>query len=105
MNILSVTNERLLKDAVLDSVSELANVAQFISFDPQANQRYARIRGFAPNHTFESAQKGIEALLGASPDKSVNVRSFSPDNPKSREFIYGLRSTDEAWATVSRLAM
>src|SRR5262245_1920802 len=99
-----VTNERLFKDAVLDSVSDLANVAQFISFDPQANQRYARIRGFEPNNRFESVQKGIEALLAASPDKSVNVRSFTPDNPKSREFIYGLRSTADAFAAVSRLA-
>jgi hypothetical protein len=104
MDILSVTNDRLFKDAVLEGVSEVANVAQFISFDPQTEQRYARIRGFAPNHRFESVPKGIEALLAASPDKSVNVRSFTPDNPKSREFIYGLRSTDEAWATVSRLA-
>ena len=100
----SVTNERLFKDAVLDSVSELANVAQFISFDPHSKQRYARIRGFAPNHRFESVQKGIEALLAASPDKSVNVRSFAPDNPKSREFIYGLQSTEDAVAAVSRLA-
>ena len=98
------TKEALFKDAVLDKVSELANVAQFVSFDPLISQRYARIRGFPPNHKFDSPEGAIEALLAASPDKSVNVRSFTPDNPKSREFIYGLRSVADAAAAVSRLA-
>jgi hypothetical protein len=94
----------LIKDAVLDRVSEAANVAQFVSFDPEARQRYARIHEHEPNHTFESVERAVETLLAASPDSSVNVRSFTPENPKSREFIYGLRTVEEAVAGVRRLA-
>lgn len=101
--VTAASKEMLFKDAVLDKVSELANVAQFVSFDPHIQERYARVRGFPPNHKFESAGKAIEALLAASPDKSVNVRSFTPDNPKSREFIYGLKNVEDAAAAVSRL--
>jgi hypothetical protein len=94
----------LIKDAVLDRVSEVANVAQFVSFDPEARQRYARIHEQAPNQKFESVERAIETLLAASPDGSVNVRSFTPENPKSREFIYGLRTVADAAAGVRRLA-
>ncbi|HEV2799870.1 MAG TPA: hypothetical protein VGW12_05200 [Pyrinomonadaceae bacterium] len=94
----------LIKDAVLDKVSEVANVAQFVSFDPQARQRYARIHDEEPNHRFESVERAVETLLAASPDGSVNVRSFTPENPKSREFIYGLRTVADAAAGVRRLA-
>ena len=96
--------EMLFKDAVLDRLSDSANVAQFVSFDAHVEQRYARIRGFAPNHRFQTADRAIEALLTASADESVNVRSFTPDNPKSREFIYGLRNVADAASAVSRLA-
>ncbi|HEX8128107.1 MAG TPA: hypothetical protein VF527_03330 [Pyrinomonadaceae bacterium] len=94
----------LIKDAVLDRVSEMANVAQFVSFAPEVRQRYARIRDYEPNHKFESVERAVETLLAASPDNSVNVRSFTPENPKSREFIYGLRTVEEAVAGVRRLA-
>src|SRR5215218_1372575 len=96
--------EMLFKDAVLDRLSDSANVAQFVSFDAHVEQRYARIRGFAPNHKFPTAERAIAALLTASADASVNVRSFTPDNPKSREFIYGLRNLADAASAVSRLA-
>jgi hypothetical protein len=94
----------LIKDAVLDKVSEVANVAQFVSFSPDVRQRYARIHDHEPNHAFESVERAVETLLALSPDSSVNVRSFTPENPKSREFIYGLRTVEEAAAGVRRLA-
>ncbi|HEV2912617.1 MAG TPA: hypothetical protein VGX92_04810 [Pyrinomonadaceae bacterium] len=92
-----------IKDAVLDKVSEVANVAQFVSFDPSLGQRYARIRDHAPNRMFRGVEDAVRALLASAPDNSVNVRSFTPENPKSREFIYGLRNVDEAAAAVRRL--
>lgn len=102
----STGNQGLIKDAVLDRVSDVANVAQFVSFSPGGvpEQRYARIHAYEPNRTFESVERAIGTLLGASPDNSVNVRSFTPENPKSREFIYGLRLVEEAAAAVRRLA-
>lgn len=94
----------LIKDAVLDKVSNVANVAQFVSLAPDLRQRYARIHNYEPNHRFESVESAARALLESSPDNSVNVRSFTPENPKSREFIYGLVRVDDAVAAVRRLA-
>ena len=97
--------ERLhFKDAVLDRLSERANVAQFVSFGPDLSQRYSRVNGFEPNHSFATLEDSIASLLSASADGSVNVRSFTPENPKSREFIYGLREIGRAASEVRRLA-
>ena len=92
------------KDAVLDRLSDVANVAQFVSLDPSAKQRYARVHGYAPNHLFESIETAISALLERAPDSTVNVRSFTPENPKSREFIYALNNVHDVVAAVRRLA-
>ena len=98
------TDHNVYKDTVLNSLSERANVAQFVSFGPDLGQRFARVRGYQPNHTFGGLDKAIGALLPVAPEHSVNVRSFVPDNPKSREFIYGLKSVAEAASAVRRLA-
>jgi hypothetical protein len=95
---------RNFKDAVLDSLSNHGNVAQFVSFSPNLDIRYSRIAGHPPNATFTSPREAIAHLLKAAPESSVNVRSYQPDNPKSREFIYGLRTVEGVDATVRRLA-
>lgn len=99
--------EALRKDASLNYLADHGfNVAQFISFAPSRagpKQEYARIAGQEPNVSFRSVKRAIEALLQSSPDKSVNVRSYEPYNPMSREFIYGIRTADEAAAAVERL--
>ncbi len=95
---------RHVKDAVLDWLSGRANVAQFVSFGPDLAQRYCRVRGFDANHDFGTIEGAAAALLQASADGSVNVRSFTPENPKSREFIYGVREVERAAAEVRRLA-
>ncbi len=93
-----------VKDAVLDWLSGRANVAQFVSFGPDLAQRYSRVRGFGPNHSFGTPEDAAASLLRASADGSVNIRSFTPENPKSREFIYGVREVERAAAEVRRLA-
>jgi hypothetical protein len=95
---------RNFKDAVLDSLSNYGNVAQFVSFSPNLDIRYSRIAGHSPNATFASFGDAIEALLRAAPEGSVNVRSYHPDSPKSREFIYGLRSVQEISDALHRLS-
>src|SRR5205823_14309745 len=82
------------KDAVLDQLAEIANVAQFVSFGPGATlpQRYSRVYGVGPNHIFDTAISAVEALLAASAEHSVNVRSFDPNQPQAHEFLYGLKS-------------
>ncbi|MCP3721385.1 hypothetical protein [Paraburkholderia sp. CNPSo 3281] len=93
------------KDESLDRLAEIANVAQFVSFAPgaEAQQRYARVRGFAPNHRFASLEESLSILLAASSEDSLNVRSFRPNALKSNEFIYGLKSVEKAAAAVRRL--
>ncbi|HEY6159277.1 MAG TPA: hypothetical protein VIV88_17650 [Gemmatimonadales bacterium] len=92
------------KDAILDSLARRFNVAQFVSFDPALKQRYAWIRGYSPNHEFDSVESAVAAILAASPERSVNIRSFQPDNPKGREFIYGQTSVPAVVSQLHRLA-
>lgn len=92
------------KDAILDELSEIANVAQFISYSSNLEQRFSRVAGFEPNYTFVSLEMAAENMLKLSAENSVNVRSFDPESPKSREFIYGLTKTDDIVSSVKRLA-
>ncbi len=91
----------LLKDTVLDRLAQVANVAQFVSFDPHGRQRHARIRAYDIDYQYESVGAAARALLNSS--GSVNVRSFEPDNAKSREFVYGLTNEGDVISQVSRL--
>ncbi|SOD03157.1 hypothetical protein SAMN05216486_10847 [bacterium JGI 053] len=91
------------KDAVLDDLAASANVAQFVSFAPDGTQRFARLNGYAQNSVFSSVYSAVEVLLAVSAEHSVNIRSFEPSNPKSREFVYGIRNVEEAVAHVARL--
>lgn len=98
--------EAPLKDVVLDELADVANVAQFVSFEPgpDPQQRFARVWGHEPNERFGGLEDGIRTVLGASPEQSVNVRSFRPDRPKDSEFLYGLSSVEEVARAVRRLA-
>ncbi len=92
------------KDARLDQLSTLGNVAQFVSFGPELQQRFSRIIGFEPNHRFPTARQAVVTLLNRSPERRVNVRTFRPDDPQGHEFIYGIESADTAKQEISRLA-
>jgi len=94
------------KDAVLDHIASKANVAQFASFTPdrELTQRFCRISGFEPNHRFECAKEAVSSVLGRSPDGTVNVRSFHPEQPKGAPFKYGLASADDVIAFVRKMA-
>lgn len=92
------------KDAILNDLATQANVAQFVSYDPTLTQRYSRIYSYDINHQFTSVNEAIKALLTQSIEKSVNIRSFDPKDPKSREFIYGLKDINQVQASLQRLA-
>ncbi len=96
------------KDEVLNNISlQGANVAQFVSFCPNLQQRYSRVRDFSPNHHFESLDKAIEVLLTKSNDSSVNIRSYDPQdptNPHRREFLRELKTVDIVKSNIKRLA-
>lgn len=94
------------KDASLDRLAEVINVAQFVSFSPGRTglrQEYARIQSFQPNYRFKSTRHALGSLLQNSADGQINLRSFTPENPQSREFIYGLKVLDDAVAAAERL--
>lgn len=102
-----VVSEILRKDASLDLLATTMNVAQFVSFTPsnsKPNQAFSRIAGEGANRRFSDALTAIEALLRASSESSINVRSYEPSSPQSREFIYGLRSAYDALSAVERLS-
>lgn len=92
------------KDAILDALAHQSNVAEFVSFAPDLRQRYAWIRDYRENHRFPSPRTAIAALLERASEHSVNIRSFDPENPKSREFIYGKTDPDTVSGEVQRLA-
>ncbi|MES0048725.1 hypothetical protein [Mesorhizobium sp. M0053] len=98
--------EPLRKDAALDVLADKLNVAQFVSFAPHRGapkQAFSRVAGETPNVTFKSVRQAVEALLHTSVGRSVNVRSYEPENPQSREFLYGLKETEQVVSAVERL--
>jgi hypothetical protein len=98
----------LHKDETLNDLAENGNVAQFVSFRPGSGntlkQTYCRVTGFSPNHSFLSVEQAVSALLQSSSDGSVNIRSYVPDSPRSKEFIYALKSVEDVTAALYRLA-
>ncbi len=95
-----------LKDAILDKISDYANIAQFVSYSPYPDfkQRFVRIHGVEPNFKFRSIEKVIEALLESSIEKTVNIRSFDSKRPKEGTFIYGLKNIKDVINKVYSLA-
>ncbi|MDX6444656.1 MAG: hypothetical protein QOH71_1730 [Blastocatellia bacterium] len=98
------TEKITLKDEVLDRIAHKANVAQFVSFGPELNQRYSRIHDTEPNKIFDCVSDALGALLRMSPDQTINIRSFAFADSKSRQFIYGLSSVGEAESALRNLA-
>src|SRR5690349_19086137 len=92
------------KDRGLAHLADRGNVAQFASFDPSLNQRFARVRGFEPDHEFLLPENAIDSLLRNASSGTVNVRSFHPEQAKGRSFDYGLESREEVLATLRRRA-
>jgi len=94
------------KDRSLDELARVGNVAQFVSFAPgggRAVQQFCRVAGYEPNYVFTTNREAVASLLSASPDGTINLRSFTPDNPRSRDFHYGIADVDEAYALAERL--
>jgi hypothetical protein len=91
------------KDDILDRLARRANVAQFVSFGPDLVQRHAWVRGHPPGERFGSVEAAVAALLAASPEGSVNIRSWEPESPKSRSFLYGRADPGEILGELRRL--
>lgn len=97
----------LYKDLALDNLAELGNVAQFVAFRPSAGglvQSTARLADMPPNNDFPDIPTAIESLLAASSERRINIRSYLPDDPRSREFVYGIASVRDALDELARLS-
>jgi len=98
----------LHKDEALDRLAAIGNVAQFVAFRPveggKLRQSTSRILGMAPNAVFDTVEVAVETLLATSADGAVNIRSYMPSDPRSREFVYGIRTAVEALGHLRRLA-
>lgn len=95
------------KDRSLDELARVGNVAQFVSFDPSGGnpvQQFSRVAGYDANHKFRTNRDAVAALLGASPEGTINIRSFEPSSPRSRDFHYGVADVDRALALTEQLS-
>jgi len=92
------------KDAVLDKLASSTNVAQFVSFGPDLNQRFARIHEYPPNFSFGSPQVAVDALLEESPERLVNIRTFRPEFSESTDFLTGFDNSSDVIAQLQRLS-
>jgi hypothetical protein len=101
---MQVSTELHFKDEILDRLANTSNVAQFVSYSPELTQRFSRVVGFDPNYKFETLELAVSALMQVAPEKSLNVRSFEPHFPKSREFVYGLKSETDVISHIRRLS-
>jgi len=96
----------LRKDETLNRLVEMGfNVAQFVSYMPflTAHQTYSAVKGFERNYAFKNIMEAATELLRRSSDGSVNIRSFKPEDPRSKEFILGLTNAEDVVANVKRI--
>ncbi|OQP88464.1 hypothetical protein BTR14_01550 [Rhizobium rhizosphaerae] len=95
------------KDETLDRLADGFNVAQFVSFAPGSDGptlQFSRMAGLEANASFGSVTDAVSALFARSAEGTVNVRSFSPHQMQSREFIYGIDSVQTAVDAVERFS-
>lgn len=103
------TVQGLRKDEALVRLADRGdNVAQFVSFVPSSDGTltvaYSRIAGLPADHPFPDIESALRSLLERSPVHSINLRSYTPDSPRSRTFLYGLTDASAALAAAEGLA-
>jgi len=98
----------LHKDIALDRLAVIGNVAQYVALRPSAGGGLAistsRVAGREPNQTFASIEEAIGILLAESAELAVNIRSYLPQDPRSREFVYRITDRDDVLHHIERLA-
>lgn len=99
--------EEQMKDEKLDYLitKQDANIAQFVSFEPNVNlkNRFIHINNFKNNDEL-SNKRIIEELILAAPSKTVNIRSFSRKAMKGNKLVFnkGINDIDEIIDTIKK---
>ena len=79
-----------LKDEVMyNLVQRGVNVASFISFGPDGNQRFCCVRGISSDATFSDYESAVKALYGTGNIEHINVRTFLLEKPDGNPFFMG----------------
>ena len=104
----SPATDGLRKDKVLVALADRGgNVAQFVSFVPTLTGAlevaYSRLAGLPADQPFPDVSSALRSLLDRSPARSINLRSYTPDSPRSRTFLYGITDLGEALAAAENL--
>ncbi len=100
-----MTERGHFKDSGLDQLASRGyNVAQFVSYDQNGQQRFSRTAGQAANHVFDSQAQAAEHMLTNTTGHAVNVRSYHPHQPESKPFVMDLRTVDDAVAVLQARA-
>lgn len=95
------------KDKSLDELARVGNVAQFVSYSPGADeprQEFSRVAGFDANHPFSGLAESLRCLRERCPEGTINLRSFTPDSPRSRDFHYGLSDLTQIETLVRKMS-
>jgi hypothetical protein len=73
----------------------LANVAQFISFEPNENlvPKFVHINSFIDQKS-STTKEIVEKLILSAPSNSVNIRSFSPEVMKGNRLVFNKTIND-----------
>ncbi len=90
-----MNKEGHFKDSILAELAKHANIAQFVSYNPNLEQRHSCIAGYELEHKFQTIEQAIEVLLKTVRERSVNIRSFNPKQPKGHPLIRGLKTIEE----------
>lgn len=74
---------------------DIANIAQFVSFDPNLGfkAKYVHIKNLRSNENL-STKEIIKSLILSAPSRSVNIRSYSPDEMKGNKLIFDKKIDD-----------
>lgn len=98
----------LHKDMALDRLATIGNVAQYVALRPDADRGLtvstSRVAGREPNQPFASIEEAVGTLLARSSELAVNIRSYLPQDPRSREFVYRITDRAEVLGHIERLA-
>ena len=104
-NIIQDNEKEQMKDEKLDNliINNGANIAQFVSFEPNLNlkTRFIHINNF-DNDNELSNKEIIKKLILSAPSKAVNIRSFSRKIMKGNKLVYnkGIDDIDEILETI-----